>query len=79
MVALLAYLLGPPAITGGRVLAKWVELLEPPIPQRHLEAIDPDAPVRASETHAAPAPRMAAGQLPTLQGEFRSFGGDPQS
>jgi hypothetical protein len=29
-LALLACLLGPPAIAGGRVLAKWIELLEPP-------------------------------------------------
>jgi hypothetical protein len=29
-VALLACLLGPAAIAGGRVLAKWIELLEPP-------------------------------------------------
>jgi hypothetical protein len=29
-LALLACLLGPAAIAGGRVLAKWIELLEPP-------------------------------------------------
>jgi hypothetical protein len=29
-LALLTCLLGPAAIAGGRVLAKWVELLEPP-------------------------------------------------
>jgi hypothetical protein len=29
-LALLACLLGPAAVAGGRVLAKWVELLEPP-------------------------------------------------
>lgn len=28
--ALLACILGPPAVAAGRVLARWVELLEPP-------------------------------------------------
>jgi hypothetical protein len=28
--ALLACVLGPPAVTGGKVLAEWVRLLEPP-------------------------------------------------
>ncbi|HEX2185418.1 MAG TPA: hypothetical protein VHN78_07920 [Chloroflexota bacterium] len=28
--ALLACVLGPPAVAAGRVLARWVELLEPP-------------------------------------------------
>ena len=29
-MALLACILGPPAVAGGRVLAKWIVLLEPP-------------------------------------------------
>ena len=28
--ALLAYVLGPPAVVAGKVLAEWVRLLEPP-------------------------------------------------
>jgi len=28
--ALLACVLGPPAVTGGKVLAEWIELLAPP-------------------------------------------------
>jgi hypothetical protein len=30
LLALLVFVLGPPAVAAGRVLARWVELLEPP-------------------------------------------------